>query len=63
MVCLVFYSVFEVFKSSKVVILQLLCNLGTPTLECGIDVGQGITIGPGKFIKKNKRRPLNKRRA
>ena len=28
------------------------------TLESGIDVGQGITVGPGKFIKKNKRRAL-----
>ena len=25
------------------------------TLESGIDVGQGITVGPGKFVKKNKR--------
>ena len=33
------------------------------TLESGIDVGQGITIGPGKFVKKNKHRALNKRRA
>ena len=33
------------------------------TLESGIDEGQGITIGPGKFFKKNKRRALNKRRA
>ena len=33
------------------------------TLEFGIDVGQGITVGPGKFSKKNKRRALNKRRA
>ena len=33
------------------------------TLESGIDVGQGITVGPGKFGKKNKRRDLNKRRA
>ena len=33
------------------------------TLESRIDVGQGITIGPGKFVKKNKRRALNKRRA
>ena len=23
-----------------------------PTLESGIDVGQGITVGPGKFVKK-----------
>ena len=28
----------------------------------GIGVGQGIDVGPGKFIKKNKRRPGNKRR-
>ena len=33
------------------------------TLESEIDVGQGITVGPGKFVKKNKRRALNKRRA
>ena len=26
------------------------------TLESGIDVGQGINVGPGKFAKKNKRR-------
>ena len=28
----------------------------------GIGIGQGIDVGPGKFIKKNKRRPGNKRR-
>ena len=33
------------------------------TLESGIDVGQGINVGPGKFVKKYKRRALNKRRA
>ena len=33
------------------------------TLESGIDVGQGIIVGPGKCIKKNKRRALNKSRA
>ena len=33
------------------------------TLESVIDVGQGITVGPGKFVKKNKRRALNKGRA
>ena len=33
------------------------------TRESGIDVGQRITIGCGKFIKKNKHRALNKRRA
>ena len=30
------------------------------TLESGIDVGQGITVGPGKCVKKNKRRAFNK---
>ena len=29
------------------------------TLESGIDVGQGISVGPGKFAKKNKHRALN----
>jgi len=29
----------------------------------GIDVGQGINVGPGNFVKKNKRRALTKRRA
>jgi hypothetical protein len=33
------------------------------TLESGIDVGQGINGGSGKFYKKNKCRALNKRRA
>jgi hypothetical protein len=33
------------------------------TLESDIDVGQGITVGPGKFVKKNKHRALNNRRA
>ena len=33
------------------------------TLESVIDVGQGISVGPGKFDKKNKRWPLNKHRA
>ena len=31
--------------------------------ESGIDVVQGITVGPGKFVKNNKHRALNKRRA
>ena len=30
------------------------------TLASGIDVVQGINIGPGKFGKKNKRRAFNK---
>ena len=29
------------------------------TLKSGIDVGQGINVGPGKFGKKNKHRVLN----
>ena len=33
------------------------------TLESGIDVGQGINEGPGKFVKNNKHRALNKCRA
>ena len=33
------------------------------TLESGIDVGQGINVGPGKFFKNNKHRALNKGRA
>ena len=33
------------------------------TLESGIDVGQGINVGPGKFVKKYNHRALNKRRA
>ena len=33
------------------------------TLESRIDVGQGISVGPVKFEKKNERRVLNKRRA
>ena len=32
------------------------------TLESGIDVGQGINVGPGIFVKKNKRRVLTKPR-
>ena len=34
-----------------------------PTLESGIEVGQGINVRPGKFGKNNKRRALNKRRS
>ena len=33
------------------------------TLESLINVGQGISVGPGRFDKKNKRRVLNNRRA
>ena len=42
---------------------QLRLNDFHNTLVSGIDVGQGINVGPGKFVKKNKRRALNKCRA
>ena len=32
------------------------------TLESGIDVGQGINVGPGKFVKKNKHRAFSHHR-
>jgi hypothetical protein len=38
-------------------------NFIVDTLKSGVDVGQGINVGPGKFDKNNKCRPLNKRRA
>ena len=38
-------------------------NFFNVTLESGIDVGQGINVGPGKFVKKYNHRALNKRRA
>ena len=34
--------------------------LVSSTLESGIDVGQGINVGPGKFVKKNKHRAFDK---
>ena len=43
------------FKASRV---SKVC-----TLESGIDVRQGINVGHGKFVKKNKGRALNKRKA
>ena len=49
-------------KATKSYEISNLLLTGT-TLESGIDVGQRINVGPGKFAKKNKRRALNKRRA
>ena len=46
-----------------VTFLNLNAKFELSTLESGMDVGQGISVGPGKFIKKNKCRALNKRRA
>jgi hypothetical protein len=43
--------------------LERVVSVHTSTLKLGLDVGQGITVGPGKIVKKNKRRALNKRRA
>ena len=37
-------------------------DLNFTTLESVIDVGQGISVGPGRLGKKNKRRALNKHR-
>ena len=39
------------FPSPKKTFIDVLNNI-SPTLESGIDVGQGITLGPGKFVKK-----------
>ena len=30
------------------------------TLDSGKDIGQGINVGPGKFVKKNKHRAYSK---
>ena len=38
--------------------LLLFEEIGLCTLESVIDVGQGISVGPGRFGKKNKRRAL-----
>ena len=44
----------------KLIILKKsLCAFLHITIESGIDVGQGISVGPGNFGKKNKRRALN----
>ena len=55
--CFRFYTQTRVEKTNKAFAYKIY------TLESGIDVGQGITVGPGKFVKKNKHRALNKRRA
>ena len=51
------------FKEKVIIHVHTRIYKFDPTLESGIDVGQGITVGPGKFVKKNKHRALNKRRA
>ena len=49
-----FIKIFKL-QSTTLLIYHLL-----HTLDSGIDVGQGINIGPGTFGKMNKRRALNK---
>ena len=47
------------FWSVELCTRLLLNQFSLTTLASGIDVGQGIKVGPGKFGKKNKRRALN----
>ena len=52
------------YLTNKAGTLKQIDSLGnTITLHSGIDVGQGINVGPGTFGKKNKRRAFNKHRA
>ena len=50
-------------KGRNLQYFHMLFRIRTATLDSGIDVGQGINVGPGTFGKKNKRRALDKRRA
>ena len=62
--CIVLYIlIFLILPQKIVTIINVSDVVWLFTLESGIDVGQGINVGPGKFIKKNKPRALNKRRA
>ena len=54
---------FRFFQRPFFNLLYKIIRFSDITLESRIDVGQGINVGPGKFVKKNKRRALNKRRA
>ena len=49
-------------KGTNFKLIKIHCDtlglLYMDTLASGIDVGQGINLGPGKFGKKNKRRAL-----
>ena len=44
-------SLYKVVESKKNYVRWPLVSMHT--LESGIDVGQGINVGPGKFVKKN----------
>ena len=62
--CIVLYIlIFLILPQKIVTIINVSDVVWLFTLESGIDVGQGINVGPGKFVKKNKRRALNKCRA
>ena len=76
LICLVAFSFFPILAEINgprntnlslqkllLIVRNLKRNVVQFTLESVIDVGQGISIGPGRFGKKNKRRALNKRRA
>ena len=52
--CTFGYAVLGVTRSYKKIVANVLIFIGT--LESGIDVGQGINVGPGKFAKNNKHR-------
>ena len=47
---------FDVHTSKSVDIFLIFCK-STVTVESGICVGQEISVAPGKFDKKNNRRP------
>jgi hypothetical protein len=47
-----------VILENTIFLLQTIFRIAG-TLESGIDVGQGINVGPGKLGEKNKRRALN----
>ena len=51
-------TLFVKVETKKNCFLNLLSK-GLYTLASGIDVWQGINVGPGKFVKKKKRRALN----
>ena len=50
------YVMFKETKKKIIILTHLHCNHSKPTLESEIDIGQGINVGPGKFVTKNKRR-------
>ena len=47
------------YESTTLILFYKQHTIKKTTLESGIDVGQGINVGPGKLGKKNKPRALN----